>query len=221
VTAPLLRVAAHNANDQKSAVAEAMNLADLILWSEAVPVNAPGWTLMTGGKGVITGWRDKVVARHIGSEWHQAHKASALIPTPARGSLVTRLELVDGGILATVNGHRQNGTGWPGSKRRQQWPKRRENWNAHDRMDRGLVADLVDEGYTVLLGADVNRIDMPRPHRDAIPLRDVGITQLWLIPGANGPAWTPTKGGGVPSLARGTSHRLQWRDLAPDLKEQA
>lgn len=210
-----IRVAAHNAHDQKAAVAEATGLADLVLWSEAVVVKAPGWTFARGGKGVVTGWRTDLFAGPVTSRWHQAHRGRTFV-TPARGSLVTKGALATGHLFAVVNGHRINGTGWEGVRRRTFAGWRRDRWREHHRMDRTIVAELAAAGYAVLLGSDVNRIGMPSPHPNAVALRHGGITQLWLIRPNDGPRVRVGKGGAVAGLARGSSHRLQWRDLILD-----
>lgn len=203
----VLRVGAHNAHDSKAAVAEALGLVDLYLGNEAVPVDVPGWGHRTGGKGVVTAW-DTSKLTHVRSRWHKAHGRMARgVPTPERGSLVS--EFAE--MIATVNGHRQNGHGWEGNKKRFLWRMRRRNWNDHDEMDHEICADLHDAGYTILFGTDLNRINETKPHPDAVPLRNGGITQLWLIPARA--EVEVGKGGSVAGLARGSGHRLQWRDV--------
>lgn len=206
-----LRVAAFNAHDQRAAVSAALQKCDLLLANEAVPTTRrPGWTVHSGGKGVLTAWRNDLWLSPPVSQWHRAHGGIAGV-TPRRGSLVSDGVLRNGRKVRIINGHRINGTGWPGNRRRPFWRKRRKLWREHDAMDRRLMFAALHVGADVVLGADVNRTDMPKPHADAIPLRDDGITQLWYIPAATPP--TLGDGGAVARLASGTKHRLQWRDL--------
>lgn len=206
-----IRVAAHNAHDQAAAVAEATQRADVVLWSEAKPVKVPGWSFARGGKGVMIGWKSHLLGG-VEVEWHQAHGGRAGV-TPARGTLVTTGTLSDGSKVALVNAHRINGTGWKGNRRRAFWRWRRNRWLEHHDQDKRLVARLVADGYTVIFGGDLNRTDPPPIHHRAVPLRAGGITQLYLVRGVDGPAFTPGRGGSVARLASGTSHRLQWADL--------
>lgn len=187
-----------------------MQRCDLYLGNEAPAVRRPGWTVHRGGKGVITAWRDDLWLSPPVSEWHPAHGGIAGV-TPARGSLASDGVLHGGRRLRVINGHRINGTGWPGNKKRGRWRRRRDLWRRHDAMDRRLMFAALNAGADVVLGTDVNREDMPKPHPDAIPLRTAGITQLWYIPA--GDPLEPGEGGAVARLASGTGHRLQWRDL--------
>lgn len=212
MTEARLRVAAHNAHDQAAAVSAGLQKCDLYLGNEAVIVRRPGWSVAHGGKGVVTAWRTNLFTDTPVSRWHQAHKGSALIPTPARGSLVTDGVLTNGERLRVINGHRQNGTGWPGNKRRNMWRRRRDNWRRHDSLDRRLIEAAHEAGWHVILGADLNREDMPKPHPTAIPLRAGGITQLWYVP-PSGRTFARGNHGAIARLAHGTSHRLQWADL--------
>lgn len=212
MTPPLrFRVAAHNAHDQAAAVCEAAQRADVVLWSEAVRVKVPGWSFVGAGKGVMTGWKTGLLS-NVDTEWRQAHGGRAGV-TPARGTLVVKATFTDGSPLALVNAHRINGTGWPGNRRRSFHRWRRARWMEHHDQDKHLVAQLVQDGYTVIFGGDLNRTDPPPIHHRAVPLRASGITQLYLVRGVDGPALTPGRGGSVARLASGTSHRLQWADL--------
>lgn len=204
-----LRVAAHNAHDSAAAAAQATQHADVVLWAEAVRVKVPGWTFAHGGKGVMTGWNAKVMHNFGSPSWHQAHRGLVGV-TPARGTLVVKAETPR---LALVNAHRINGTGWPGVQRRPFWRWRRRRWMEHHAQDKRIVAQLVQDGYTVIFGGDINRTDPPPIHPRAVPLRASGITRLYLIRGVDGPAYTPGRSGSVARLAAGSNHRLQWADL--------
>ena len=180
----------------------------MVLWSEAVRVKVPGWSFVGAGKGVMIGWKASLLSG-IDTTWHQAHGGRAGV-TPARGTLVVTAEAPR---IALVNAHRINGIGWKGNRRRTFWRWRRNRWLEHHDQDKRLVARLVADGYTVIFGGDLNRTDPPPIHHRAVPLRAGGITQLYLVRGVDGPAFTPGRGGSVARLASGTSHRLQWADL--------
>lgn len=172
--------------------------------------------MVKGGKGVYTAWKDALWLSAPVTEWHQAHRGYGSIPTPARGSLVSDGVLHGGRKIRIINGHRINGTGWPGTRKRNRWSKRRELWWKHHDQDRALIFGALAAGADVILGADMNRSDMPSPHPAAVPLRAGGITQLWYIPA---PSRTPLTRGKHGAIAphtlgiNGTTHRLQWADL--------
>lgn len=171
--------------------------------------------MVRGGKGVVTAWRDDLWLSAPVTNWHQAHGGIAGI-TPRRGSLVSDGVLVGGHKLRVINGHRINGTGWPGVRKLRLWTRRRNLWRKHDSLDRQLMFAALDQGAHVVLGADVNRSDMPSPHPTAVPLRDDGITQLWYIPAPNRRPFTSDNRGRIHPRTlgiTGTGHHLQWADL--------
>lgn len=183
------RVATFNVHDSWPPVRRSLDTAGLILWQE-FPRHVPaawaataGWDLRAGGDGqTCTGWMLRWWD-YLSYEWHPAHAGRAHV-TPARGTLVVKLRHRHTGVrVAVVNGHRINRTrgAWlavPGVHAR--W--RAERWREHDRLDRELVAELVDDGWVVIGGGDYNRRRMALPHPQAYPLAGRGsIDKLWAV----------------------------------------
>lgn len=182
-----MRIATFNAHDSAAAVRRSLELAGLILWQEyprgVQASDAHG--IDVGGNGtVVTGWRLRWW-RHLDSAWHTAHPGRRFVigGTPARGTLVTKLEHHRGLRVAVVNGHRINRTTgrWrlvPGVQAR----VRAGLWRIHDDLDRRVVADLVSAGWVVIGGGDYNRRRMRLPHPAARHLAGANsIDKLWLV----------------------------------------
>lgn len=97
--------------------------------------------------------------------------------SPAR-YLTTACTVVDGILVAFVNVH-------PVSKPRRGVPAsswRIARWaQYHDRL-REHVAELVAEGYTVLVGGDLNRVNVPAFNARQRTLIAAGLDHLWIVP---------------------------------------
>lgn len=124
-----------------------------------VPVSLPGaW--------VLEGLQDTI----------KVHEGRRLV-SPARYIVVVRA-VVDGVHIAFVNCH-------PVSKPRRGVPAsawRIARWNEYHALVVGLVDKLRDVGYTVIVGGDMNKRDVPTIHRRQRTLVASGLDHLWIVP---------------------------------------
>lgn len=215
----MTRFGTFNAHDHLGATVHALDLVDVLALQEAPParvvrdqVDQLGrgrLQLAAGGKGIVTVW--PVRWQLTASSWHRAHRGLATV-SPARGTLVVRLDRHDGARLSVLNGHRVNGTGWPGVRRRHAATWRRRRWWRHAALDRRLVRAELAAGRTVVLCMDGNRTgeSTPAPHPAAQLLTPGGsIDQVWLVEPGHPAAPDAVPAAGDAVRIAGSDHRLR------------
>lgn len=143
------------------------------------------WHRLAGDRHKVTVGGVREVPVSFPEAWHLAgslvvkvHDGRARV-SPARYIVEARV-IVDGIRVALINVH-------PVSKPRRGVPAsswRIARWAQYHARLVELVAQAVDDGYTVLVGGDLNRRVVPPIHAAQRTLIASGLDHLWIVPAA-------------------------------------